>query len=44
MEYNCSKDEDKWEEYARKKIMREAIKKLNEIDDEKKRKILLKNH
>ena len=41
MEYKGSKDENKWEEYERKKIMREAIKKLKKIDDEKERKLLV---
>ena len=41
MEYKGSKDENKWEEYERKKIMREAIKKLKEIDDEKERKKII---
>ena len=44
MENKGSKDEIDWEEFQRKKIMREAINKLNEIDDEKKRKKLSENH
>ena len=44
MENKGFKDEIDWEEFQRKKIMREAINKLNEIDDEKKRKKLLENH
>ena len=42
MEYKGSKDENKWEEYERKKIMRESIKKLNEIDDERERKKIIR--
>ena len=44
MEYKGSKDEIDWEEFQRKKIMREAIKKLNEIDDERERKKVSENH
>ena len=40
MENRGWKDENKWEEYERKKIMTEAIKNLKEIDDEKERKKL----
>ena len=42
MEYKGSKDEIDWEEFQRKKIMREAIKKLNEIDDERERKKIIR--
>ena len=42
MENKGSKDEIDWDEFKRKKIRREAINKLNEIEDEKKRKKIIR--